>query len=323
MAPATVTRFTPGAITASLGLSPLSRRSAMPLHSLFALSRASRTDAAPCSRIPRSRIALAAGALLLAAATAAAQSPLVHTPAIDPAVLIRAADIAYSQELARARKEKTLNVDRGLAARAHHDAEPLISYSRDILPAAARWGWHLSVEARPEAIAYCLPGGKIIVTSALFDRLKLTDDEFSAVVAHVVAHALIGKDTDAAVAAYQRERGRTTPDPDTNRAALELADALRKVLLSEHYDAAAERAADDVALELMARSGVNPAVAAGAWRKVGQAGAGSAPELGALHPVTPERIAALEAQAAVVAPLYQKALAGRPPAQMAPPMPRR
>jgi hypothetical protein len=271
----------------------------------------------------RTRVALAVAALLLAATPAAAQSPLVHAPAIDSAVLDRAADIAYFQEIARARKAKMLDGDRATTARAHRAVEPLISYSRDILPAAARWGWVLNVETRPEAIAYCLPGGKIIVTSALFDRLKLSDDEFAALVAHVVAHALIGQDADAAIADYRRERGRTTPDPDPNRAALELAESLQKVVLSEHYDAAAEKAADQVALELMARSGITPTVAAGAWRKVEQAGATSSQELGALHPVTPERIAALEAQAAAVAPLYQKALSGRAPALSAPPMPRR
>ena len=144
--------------------------------------------------------------------------------------------------------------------------------------------WILSVETRPDAIAYCLPAGKILVTSALFDRVKLGDDEFAAIVAHVIAHALIGQDANDAVAAYERTRGTATPDPDANRAAVQLADALAKLIASDHYDAAAEQAADTVALELMAGAGINPGVVAGAWRKVAAAGGSAAQGHGGAAP---------------------------------------
>ncbi len=260
---------------------------------------------------------------LLLATAVAAQTPAMVTPDIDPAVLARAAGVAYTREVARAGKKKILNTDAGMHARANRAVQPLISYARDVLPAAATWAWALSVETRPEAIAYCLPGGKLVVTSALFERVKLGEDEFAAIVAHVIAHALIGRDAAAAVAAYQRERGRKTPDPDPNRAALKLADALDALILSEHYDAAAEKDADVVALDLMARSGINPTAAPGAWRKLAAAGAASPQGLETLHPVTPERLAAIEAQAKADLPLYEKALVSRPPPASAPPMLRR
>ena len=272
---------------------------------------------------PAARRGFFAGALLFLAAAAAAQSPVPERPKIDPAVLGRAADLVYSRDLTHARTAKALNVDPALLSRTRRAVEPLVSYAPDVLPAAAHWSWIVSVETRPDAIAFCLPAGQILVTSALFDRVKLTDAEFAAVIAHVIAHALIGRDANDAVAAYQRTRGTATPDPDVNRAAVQLAEALASLMASDHYDAAAEKAADTVALELMARSGIDPGVAAGAWRKVAAAGGSSAQGLAALHPAGNERIAAIEAQVPGMMPLYQKALAARPPPDSGQPMPRR
>ena len=286
---------------------------------LFTLRPRSRLSAA--RRQPR--VWPAAAAMVLAATTSAAQTPLAPPTTIDPAVLARAADLVYSRDLARARAGKALNADPVMLARARLDVNPLIANASDILPAAANWTWTVSVETRPEAIASCLPTGKVLVSSALFDRVKLTDDEFSAIVAHVVAHALIGQDASDAVAAYARTRTVATPDPDVNRAAVQLADALGRVMLSKRYDAAAEKAADAMALDLMARGGINPGVAAGAWRKVAAAGGTAPQELAALHPIGPERIAAIEAQVPAVMPIYQNTVATRPPHGPAPAMPRR
>jgi Zn-dependent protease with chaperone function len=276
----------------------------------------------PTGRRGRARAALTAAAMMLAVA-AAGESPVLPAPKIDPAVLARAADLAYSRDLARARAGKALNADAGMVTRMHRAAEPLISYAWEIQPAAAGWAWILSVETRPEAIAYCLPAGKILVSSALIERVKLNPDEFAAIVAHVIAHALIGQDALDAVAAYERTRKSATADPDVNRAALQLADALAKVVQSDHYDAAAEKAADAVALDLMARSGIDPGTAAGAWRKVAEARGTAPQELAVLHPVTPERIAAIEAQMPAVTPVYRNALATHLASPPAPPMPRR
>ncbi len=304
----------------------------MPLAPLFAAVLPPRRRAAflrsPCLRAARPgagpRLApLALAALLLAAGTASAQAPALEPPKIDPAALARAADLAYTRDLKRANAAKALNADPALLSRARHAAEPLISYAPDVLPGAATWAWAVNVETRPEAVAYSLPDGKILVSSALFDRVKLTDDEFAAIVAHVIAHALIGHDANDAVATYERARRSAAPDPDPNRAAVQLADVLARQILSDHYDAADEKAADALAVELLARSGINPGVAAGAWRKLAEAGGGGAQGLATLHPVRPERIAAIEAQAAKVAPLYQQALAARPAPGIAPPMRRR
>ncbi len=265
---------------------------------------------------------LGIAALALLGSAPAAQPPVLEHPAIDPAVLSRAAEVAYSKEIARARTAKTLVREGDVLRRARRDIEPLASYASEILPEAVNWQWSVNVERRNDALAICLPTAKILVSSALFDRAQLTDDEFSAILAHVIAHALIGHDANEAVAAYVKKRGSAKPDPDINRAALQLAESIGSVMGTAHYDTAAEQAADTVALELLARAGIDPGVAPAAWRKIAAQG-GAVPDVAALHPVSPQRLAAIEAAVPGVMPLYRKALVSRPPAPPAPPPLRR
>ena len=56
-------------------------------------------------------------------------------------------------------------------------------------------------------VAYCLPGGKIIASTALVDRMRLTDDELAAVLAHAIGHAIAGHDADEAIAATCAQAG--------------------------------------------------------------------------------------------------------------------
>jgi Zn-dependent protease with chaperone function len=249
---------------------------------------------------------------MFAAAIALAQTPEAPAEegsgaAADAALVARASRVVYTRELARNRAAETLDTDRGAVGRARRVGTPLVARASAVGPLATGWSWSLSVETRDEPMAWSLPNGSMMISWGLVRRLSLSDAELAAILAHAIAHQLTGDDARDAVAAYRRRHG--GPDPDGNRAAAEMADILGKLIVSPHYDAAAEKAADALALELLARSGVDPAAAVSAWRKVAASGSTSAPGLLALHPTPPERIANLEAQVAQVMPLYEKALA--------------
>ncbi len=264
---------------------------------------------------------LAVAALLLAAVAASAQTPVPQAPSVEPELLARAAEIAYRREITRPVPAGIRNTDPELIRRARYATKPLIGYVSRNFPEAANWDWAVNVVKRDEPIAVCLPAGKILISSGLFDRMRLTDHEFAAIVAHVIAHALSGDDARDAAAAYERMRGSTRADPDVNRAALQLADVLAALTATAHYDTAAEKAAATLALDLMARAGVDPRAALDAWRKVARAGGASPPGFLALHPAGAEQIAAIEAQLPLVLPVYDEVVAGRTPREPRPPMP--
>ena len=269
-------------------------------------------------------------ALLLVAFAAGAQpapappaAPVVVVPTVSASLLSQAAETIFVREARKANLAKAYNVNRGTVSRARHGADPLIAIAAEYLPAAADWTWTLGVETRENPVAYVLPGGKIMVSTGFFERMRLTDAEYSALLAHTLAHALLGRDTAAAVAEYDRRRGSTAPDPDTNRAAIELGEVLGKVVLSEHYDPAAEAEADTLALQLLAKAGIDPAASIEAWGKVMRAGGATVPGFLVLHPVRQDRISAMEAQLPAAIKAYQQTLASQPPAQGSVPRPRR
>jgi hypothetical protein len=227
---------------------------------------------------------------------------------IDPALLVKAAEIAFRDVANRARAADGFNTNRSAVSRARQGAELLIGMGPEMLPASAAWQWALGVETSAQPIAFCIPGGKIIVTTGFFDRMRLTDDEYTALIAHVIAHALLGHDTAAAVADYDKRRNSTEPDPDVERAARQLAQSLLRAVVTPHYDSIEERAADAVALDMIARAGVNPTIAVDAWRKVMRAGGTDAPSFLPMHPMRADRLAEIEAQLPRVMPMYQQVI---------------
>jgi hypothetical protein len=269
-------------------------------------------DRALPGRRTRCRRALGAS-LALCAAIAFAQAPTVPAAAdpeaeADAALVARASALVYKREVARLRAADVLETDPDLLRQARRVVSAISSQAPAVAPVAAGWrAWGVTGEARDEPMAWCLPNGALMVSYGLLKKMSLTEPELAAILAHVVGHQLAGADVREALATYKR--GHDTRDPDVNRAASELADILGKRILSPRHDAAAERQADALAVELLARSGIDPAAAVSAWRKVAQSGSTRPPGLLAFHATPPARIAELEAQAAAARPAYEKALA--------------
>jgi predicted Zn-dependent protease len=263
-------------------------------------------SASPIESAARRRVAtvLLCVPLLWASASAWPQGDTAATT-LDPALVARATEAFYQREMARTKKTHTINDDRHLLARARGSGERLIPRAKAAATIPTEWSWTLNMETRPDPIAWSLPNGQIMVSTGLIQGLALTDAETSAILAHAIAHALRGDDLREASAAYRRQR--SDPDPDPNRAAIELSEILGRLVTSPHYDAESEQAADALAIELIARSAVDPAAAATAWHKVARSAFTAAPALRAMHPVTPERLAAMQARAVEAKPLYDAA----------------
>jgi Zn-dependent protease with chaperone function len=267
--------------------------------------------------------------MLLAAALAVAASAAYPAPpdageraaaSVGTDIVLRAAEIAYSRDLARARAKGTLDVEQAQLRSLRVVLQPLLYTAGAVNGEAKAWRWAMSIETRADPVAYCLPGGKILVSTGLFDRTRLTLPEAGVVLAHAIAHALAGHDADEAVARYLREGGVMGADP--NGAVARLAQIIAEITVSEPHEVAGERAADTLALELMARSGVDPRPSVDAWRKLTRAGGTVPPAFLALHPPWPERIGEIEAQLPRMVMLYETTLGERrPPAEGSVPLP--
>jgi hypothetical protein len=266
---------------------------------------------------PRRRFILA---VALASACMARMSRGADAPtkadAVTPELMNLAAELFFGRELARARAKRTLDVDRSKVAMVRRSSLLLIEGAPLILPEAAKWSWVVAVETREEPIAYCLPGGKIMLSTALVDRARLTPDELAVVIAHAIAHALTG--TGATEAAARLADMRESPDP--NRRLLQLMDILGKLVLDTPHDQATERAIDSLTLEFMARAGANPEPSVEAWRKIARAGGATPPGFLALHPVWSGRIDEIQAQIPAILPLYEQARAEQAARPRVPPV---
>jgi Zn-dependent protease with chaperone function len=270
--------------------------------------------AAPISFAVRRRSVLAAA--LVACVPFAARGQQPPPPAATMDMVNLASELLYSRELERARAKRALDMDRSKLRTARRAAQLLIEAAPSITPAAAGWSWQVDVETRDEPIAYCLPGGKVMLSTGLVDRMRLTPGEVAVLVSHAIAHALAGHDAKEAIARV----GAMPESPDPNRRILQLMDALSKLVFATPHDIATEKAADSLALEYLARAGIDPEPTVEAWRKVARAGGTTPPAFLALHPMWSGRIEEIEAQVPAVLPLYEQAKAEQASRPRAPPV---
>ncbi|MCP5266952.1 MAG: hypothetical protein H6934_12620 [Burkholderiaceae bacterium] len=99
------------------------------------------------------------------------------------------------------------------------------------------WRWELNLFRDRTTPPLCLLGGKLMLARSLPRALRATDDELAALLAHAMAHALLGHEGSMP--------GRTRYAPG----------------LRSRYTVGEERAADRTAIELAARAGYDPRAA--------------------------------------------------------------
>ncbi len=237
------------------------------------------------------------------AASAAVKSAAATVPPkIENSTMLRAATLVYSRDVQRARAANSVDETSDAARRIRKIAHKLILQATRVSPNVP-WELALTVENEALPIAYCLPGGKIIASPALVDRMRLTDDELAAVLAHAIGHAIAGHDADEAARRLARTPDGISADP--NRTVLNLADVLAQIVHNEPHTTDAERVADSISLDLLLGAGIDPHAAPGAWRKVARAGGAVPPAFLALNPTWPSRADDLDASIPAAIAAYQ------------------
>jgi predicted Zn-dependent protease len=249
----------------------------------------------------------------LTAALALAAASLAAAAALDPAAIDQGSEIAYRRVLQPVAAERRLNAESGVTARVRGVANRIIAGAPTLDPGARAHPWTVNVATDAAADVVVYPGGRVLVNSGLL-AAGLSDEEVGALLAHVLAHALLGHDR-AQLEAIVAPADALAADP--NRRALAVANATGEAL-KRRYTGAEIAAADRASVELLARGVYSPKSAAGAWRRL----PADAP-LARRFPVTDARLGALDSAADGAMPLYEETRANaevtpRPPKPVTP-----
>jgi len=163
------------------------------------------------------------------------------------------------------------------------------------------YDWEFSVIDNDEIVnATCLPGGKIVFYSGIFEYTK-DDDGIATVMGHEIAHAIARHGNERMSQALLIELGAATvaealsSQPAKTRALAGQALGLTTNLgVALPFNRARESEADRIGLTIMAMAGYDPRKAVEFWERFSQAGA-NVPEFMSTHPSGATRIADIQA----------------------------
>jgi predicted Zn-dependent protease len=227
---------------------------------------------------------------------------------VSEAEVEKGAQVAYQQEVDKAKQQGGLNADAASYKRVQAISHRLIPQTTVFRPDAAKWDWQVNVQTSKDVNAYCMPGGKIMVYTGLISQLNATDAELAAVIGHEISHALREHSRERLSRAYAEQIAlaglavATGAGEDT----MALAGKVSEVTFSLPHSREQEAEADRMGLELMARAGYDPNAAVGLWEKMSKLGGGG-PEFLSTHPSGASRIQDLKAAIPRVMPFYKTA----------------
>lgn len=179
---------------------------------------------------------------------------------------------AYHQKLAQLAARGMLDNDAQALRRIRQICSRLIAQAILLKPAAASWPWEVHVTSDPEIAAYSMAGGKLMVSTAFIKNYKLSDDELTVALAHEVGHVI------AEHVREQISRAASFESAPPNHP-LKITDVINDMkfdisifLRLQSLSRLQEMEADDIGIELAARSGVPPSAVTTFYAKLDQSG---------------------------------------------------
>jgi predicted Zn-dependent protease len=218
---------------------------------------------------------------------------------------------SYTKIKSDASDRGVLNENNAMLRRVRGIAARLEVQTRVFRDDAPGWKWEVNVITSDELNAFCMPGGKILVYSALITQLNLTDDELANVLGHEIAHALrehVREQMSQALLAQGAIGAGATVfglgDASSSAAAMGY-----QALLATRFSRNDESEADRIGLELAARAGYDPRAGITLWQKMTSVSKGGRPpEFLSSHPADASRAKAIQKLLPKVMPLYVAAM---------------
>lgn len=182
---------------------------------------------------------------------------------------------------------------------------------RIAVASGADYQWEFTVFKDDKTVnAFCLPGGKIGVYTGILPVAK-TEAGLAAILGHEVAHA---------TAQHSRERvsQQLLSNAGLIAAGVGLADNANRGLIMAGlglgtqvgimlpFSRKHENEADSIGLVYMAKAGYDPREAVALWQRMAQSEKGAPPEFLSTHPLSENRVTAIQAQLDKVLPIYAR-----------------
>jgi metalloendopeptidase OMA1, mitochondrial len=180
-------------------------------------------------------------------------------------------------------------------------------------PAASDFKWQVTLVRSPQANAFCLPGGKIVVYTGILPYTQ-TEAALAAVMGHEMAHAVARHGSQrllrsslaqTLLAGANFSMGNLDPQQRQTIMAALGAGAQYGVILP--FSREHETEADEMGLLYMARAGYDPHEAISFWERMSGAGGAHVPEFASTHPSHGRRIQDLRASMPKAMAEYEKA----------------
>lgn len=184
------------------------------------------------------------------------------------------------------KKDKLLN-DPALSKRVATITGRLVTIAIQKFPASAKWEWSVAIVDDPKVVnAWCMAGGRMAVYTGLFQKLKLTDDEFAQIMGHEISHALANHTAEQMSRAMATTLGVVAVGAMADRPTVAMGGAAlaAKLALDLPNSRTAELEADQIGMELAVLAGFDPDAAVTLWQKMAAQGGANPPQFLSTHP---------------------------------------
>ncbi len=204
---------------------------------------------------------------------------------------------AYVSTVRQLDAEDKLLDDPLLADRVQVITGRLVAEAVQAYPHTRDWDWSVALIDGPETVnAWCMAGGRMAVYSGLFEKLKLTDDEFAQIMGHEISHALANHTAERMSVAMATSVGVVAAGvaAENHGAALAGAALAAQLAIQLPNSRASESEADQIGIELASKAGYDPAAAVTLWEKMESVGGAGPAEFLSTHPAPANRRAKLQ-----------------------------
>jgi predicted Zn-dependent protease len=186
-----------------------------------------------------------------------------------PLAPVRAAAArAYDKRLASLRSRGMLDTDPQILHRVRRISARVIAQAIALRPVAARWKWEVHTTSDPQVAAFAMSGGKILIGTHFIEKYQLSDPELAVALGHEIGHVIAEHVREQVCAASRLD----PPPPGVTRTVADVIHLmdfdLTVYLRLQPLSRLQEAEADEIGVELAARSGVAPSAIRSFYGKI-------------------------------------------------------